>query len=145
MNCTSVEINGKMYKVHSSGGRKTDYEFQGAYFEAPEEVILARLLHEMGLRYMHHVKFIFRKNPEDKQPAIWCPDFVVERPFKWKGEPYNGAIAVGIEVKRNDIGGKPATLSAALQREHGIRVLLLNRAHLDGFTENGGLPIEVLA
>lgn len=145
MNCTSVEINGRVYKQHPRPTKKSEFVFNDMFFETPEEVMVAEMLYHMDIRFMHHVNFIFYKQPQDEQPIIWCPDFVLASPCQWQGPPYNGAVTVGIEVKRTKISGKFATIANALERELDLRILLLNRAQLEPFYEERKLPMLKLA
>jgi hypothetical protein len=145
MNCNSVVINRIVFKLHPPGNHKTDYVYNGQYFETPEEQMTAEILTCMGIRFMHHVNFVFYKKPNDRQPVIWCPDFVLEQPFLWQGAPHNGAVLVGMELKRSKLGGRPKILSHALLRAHNINIILLNNEQLLPYYDRKELPLRVVA
>lgn len=97
----------------------------------------------MKIRFLHHVTFEVDL-PQCKEPKIWRPDFVFERPYVWVDDHKPGTVISGIEVKHKKMNGSPQTLSDALKKQSGIRILVINRSILKPWFEAGLLPIEPL-
>ncbi len=122
----SVIINGIEYYQHKTGNKKTNFAYDGVYYETREELMIAQMLCWMKISFLHHVNFSFPLYPDDEKEAIWCPDFILECPFRWVGEVCKGSVIVGIEAKHRRTIGRPRRKSKALLREFGIPIILLN-------------------
>lgn len=150
MNSNNVVINGQKFYQHPNGNRRTDFCFEDRYYETEEEMFIAEMLTKMGTRFLHHVNFIFYLKEGDRQPTLWCPDFVFEKPFRWDGSlgygsAINGSVIVGFEVKRVHTNGKPRALSRALLEKCGIPIMLITRAQILPYYQNGKtLPLVPL-
>jgi len=139
-----VEINNVKFYPQRNGHKTTDYFFGGIYYDTEEEWLVAQMLTKMGIRFLHHVIFSFRLD-KDKQLVIWCPDFVLEKPFRWVGPVCNGSVVVGLEVKHTHIRGKPRGRSRALLASLGIPILLIPRSNIVPYFEKQGvLPLKPL-
>ena len=149
MNERSVVINGKEYYRHRRGRKKPKYCLGEKYFETEEELFIAEMLEYMGIRYLHHVNFEFHirkgKSKNIGQRVLWCPDFILDAPYRWVGETCNGSVIVGIEAKRGHIKGRPIGRSIALLKDLGIPILLVARRDIEPYYQNGKvLPLKTL-
>ncbi|MCH7492201.1 hypothetical protein IID19_01235 [Patescibacteria group bacterium] len=145
LNGSSITINGTVYYQHPRGRKKTDYCYGNQYFETEEEVLIAEMLGNMNISFIHHVNFIFNLREGDQHSVIWCPDFVFAKPWRWVGDICNGSVIMGLEVKRSCIRGKPRSRSKSLLRELGIPILLVARSHVEPYYINScRLPLKPL-
>jgi len=125
--------------------RKNSFFFDGRYYDTEEELLVAEMLTNMGINFFHHIVFEFFANKGDSQPVIWCPDFVLEAPFRWVGKICNGSVIVGLEVKKSHIKGKPRSKSKRLLQTLGIPILLIARANVVPYYEKDmRLPLKTL-
>jgi len=121
--------------------RHKHFELAGMLFETVEEVLMARLLIAMRIRFMHHIRFPIADS------AV-CPDFTLDKMFKWEtnvGDPHHGKIFLNIEVKRTNAAiqrhsGKYTTLEEA----YGVPTLLLSAVEITKYLHTGALPIVAL-
>jgi hypothetical protein len=125
---------------------KTLYRFHGYFFETEEELMIARMLWEMDIPFLHHVQFVFPFSPAKSRETIWCPDFLLGYPFRWIGkEPCNGSVIVGIEIKKQYIDTVQMDKSIALCQSLGIPIVIVTRAQIAPYVEQGELPLLRIA
>ena len=145
MNSHSVVINGHTYYQQNRGNKSTAYMCNGQYFETIEELWIAEMLTLMGVKFMHHVNFVFRLDNHSQMERIWCPDFVFAEPYRWVGKTCNGSVIVGLEAKRSHVRGKSRLQSRALLQARGIPILLVNRGDLEPYYQTSmKLPLKLL-
>ena len=126
-----IEINGEVYKPQNPGKKKTDYYYQGVFYDTIEELWVAKMLHWMQIPFLHHVKFEFYSQGVKNEKLIWCPDFIFAYPFRWVGERCNGSVIIGVEVKRTKTNGRPRRKSRHLLKARSIPILLINRQDIE--------------
>lgn len=112
---------------------------------------MAEMLDNNGIRFLHHVNFVFYPRDNEKHPTIWCPDFVFAEPCLWTGpkesveSPFdNGLLTVGFEVKRTHLKGEPRRRSRILYEELHIPIFLISRSPLNSYFNHNGktLPLQ---
>jgi len=142
MNFNNVVINGQTFYQIPRTNKRTNFSFGGVFYDTEEEAFVAEMLIKAGIRFLHHVNFVFKQKEDAKQKVIWRPDFVFEKPFAWDGPLGNGSVTdgsviVGFEVKRVHTNGKPRALSRALLERCGIPIMLITRAQILPYYQNG--------
>lgn len=150
MNHASVVINGITYYQPPNGHKKTNFFFKDIFFETEEEAWMAEMLTNNGIKFLHHVNFVFCPD-NGRQPIIWCPDFVLETSCLWTGPKesvespsVNGLLTLGFEVKRTHLKGEPLRRSRALFEKLRIPIFLISRWPLDLYYHHNGktLPLQ---
>jgi len=146
-----IEINGKSYYPQSPGQKKTDYYFEGIYYDTVEELWVAKMLYWMKIPFLHHVLFSFpavnqtEDGEEKEEELIWCPDFIFAYPLRWVGKICNGSVIIGLEVKRKRTNGTPRRKSRWLLATRGIPVLIISRRNIIPYKKSLELPLIPLS
>lgn len=139
-----VRINGRLHHAVRSKNTPISVYYRGAYFETQEELWIAKMLRKMNIRFVHHVMFEVRL-PDRQQPKLWCPDFILERPFVWQDYVDTGAVIAGIEAKKKKKMGGPQILSDAVTEQFGLKIQIVNRKMLEQWYQARILPLEELS
>ncbi len=101
---------------------------------------MQELLGVMGIESIHHVHF-----PIGEDWGV-SPDFVFGTLFVWdggRGDPYNGKILMGIEVKFSETGRSTSIKRyRLLALRLRVPILILTRSEVEKWYRYGRLPVK---
>lgn len=137
-----AEVNGhpRYPKSHENG--VPQIELHGLKFESATEAMIAELLVQQGVRFLHHVRFPFSTCIDEAD--VWSPDFLFDRPYLW---PDVGSrlthhwLIHGLEIKGTSFHDGIRLKKRQLVEDHNVHIHLLSRFEVANYVRKGVLPL----
>ena len=138
-----VEVNGEPRYPKPLENGTAQFEYNGLTFESETEVIVAQLLVQQGIRFLHHVRFPFRTPVGDAK--VWSPDFLFDRPYLLlnpRCRLTHHWLIHGLEIKGTCFYPDVLLKQRQLVTDHNVHIHLLRYDEVIGFERCGSIQLE---
>ena len=146
-----ADWRGIVMRSVNVGGRNPKSKrlrFDGYNYVTEGEVILARLLTDMGVPFTPDVQTVTEDPDHGNREVIFVPDFILnQRAYLWTNEDGTTEIVHGLEAKAARSGRftrKDLNKVELLRQQRGIHVKLLSIADIKRYERRGSLPLSPL-
>jgi len=140
----------KSHDVGTRANRKHSYPFGGVCYATEGEMLLAKLLIEMGVPFTPNVQFVLKPPPgrRSRTDVIFVPDFIFNKQaYIWTDENGREELIHGLEAKGmnpDQFTAKGRAKVRLLRETRGINVRLISTKEIRAYLRSGTLPMRPL-